>query len=309
MSLFGESTPANNARSLKDYVGYLGAPKPGFERGIPPHAIITRLTFDDSESVPVVRFGVSLNAEHRAAFLSPVQISAATVRSRDADVLRLLDADAQEYAGSAPVEPEAHDEPLQQAQPVSRAAPREEPQQQNLQQQEPQEPLVLDHPDVPEDVREWARHPAVTEQMVLDHLREAYPQALEVSVAPPPPPPKTKAPPPPPPLSRRGAAASESGAVQGTVRRARRAPKEAANDDVNSAQQQAAPRGPQRGPQRAGGFVPPAQESGTVHGFAGMDGGEDASAGSETGLGEGGLEARMDALLRGTTDDHDGRAA
>ncbi|MGF6599775.1 hypothetical protein P3T23_004509 [Paraburkholderia sp. GAS448] len=318
MSLFGESDPASNLRSLKDYVQYLASPRGGFPHGIPPHAIVTQLTFDEKPAVPVVRFGVALNSERSAAFLGPDQISAAALRGREPDVLHLLNVDAEEYAASAPVDSmdgvaEAP-EPDTQRQQVVRE---QEPQHGQQHEERPLvEPPGLMHPDVPETVREWAQHPLVTEDMVTDYLLENYPHALEVpqmqeEVPPPPPPPASKAPPSPPKAD-----------AQGTARRTRR--RTAANDpSVGQAQQST-----QAPPRQQAGFVPPKQaEDGTSGGTEGRpsrgfvnprgtraavqagDGEESESgigtgseAGFETGIG-GTLEAKVAALLNGTTDD------
>ncbi|RQH06611.1 hypothetical protein [Paraburkholderia dinghuensis] len=301
MSLFGDPDPANNARSLKDYVTFLATPRSGFEKGIPPHAIITRLTFDDREAVPVVRFGVALNTEQRASFLSPAQISAAALRSRDADVLHLLNVDAQEYAAAVPVEPAADDDLHGEPQPVQ-----QETQQETRFEPPPQEPLGLDHPDVPDALREWAKHPMVTEAMVLDELRANYPHTLDVPKpkAPPPPPPKPVAPPPPP--------SAAAGAAAGTARRARRTPKDAANDAMGGAP--VAPQTAQttrpRGRPRSGGFVAPAEPVNTARGFTGMngdaqnddEGGVQDEPGAESGLGDAFLQGKIESLLNGTDD-------
>jgi hypothetical protein len=289
MSLFGESEPANGARSLKDYVTYLGSPKPGFQRGIPPHAIITRMTFNEHESVPVVRFGVALNSERRAAFLGPDQITAVVQRTHDADVQNLLKVDEEDYAASAPA---AQNDPVYDAQmpapePAADLPARTEAAQDAVHDAAP----GLMHADVPEDVREWARHPAVTDDMVFDYLRENYPQALESAEQKtplPPPPPQSKRMPPSPPIAE--PAAPATGKRGGARRKASASDPQSADSPTPSA------------PKRTGGFVPPSQAQARPEPRrAPVEPAADDAENIETGLG-GELATKMAALLAGTDD-------
>jgi hypothetical protein len=291
MSLFGDSDPANGERSLKDYVAYLCAPRPGFQRGIPPHAIITRMTFNVNESVPVVRFGVALNSERRAAFLGPDQITAVVERTHDADVQALLKVDEEDYANSAPV---AQNDAVYDVQtPLPGTTAGEDAGTAAGQDTAQDEAPGLMHPDVPGDMREWARHPAVTGDMVFDYLRENYPQALEAPEpkTPPPPPPRSGAAPPAPPTATAGASAGRRGSAR----------RKAAAGETPAEAPPPASRAPGAA-KRARGFVPPSQaQARPTQGQARAEPARDDADDPEAGLG-GELATKMAALLAGVDD-------
>lgn len=99
LSLFGDGLPNQNKYSLGGYGKFLSTPRNGFASGIPPIAVITRLTLDSNSSVPKLFFGVGTNDAGRASFLSTEQINAAMVVAKSADVARLVTVSASDLIG------------------------------------------------------------------------------------------------------------------------------------------------------------------------------------------------------------------
>lgn len=204
MSLFGDGDPANNTFSFREYAHFLGQARNGLPNGVAPNAVVTRISFDVTSDVPVLRFGVSPDN----TFLSEADYQAAVARREKDDVkamMRTAISDAYDddvetvttqqfsqpaaQAPVAPVTPAPVEAQTVAPPPPPPAAPVAPP---------PPAPVVKvlreAHPDVPQAVRDWAVAPGVTEQMVTDYLKANYPQALEPVaetpvVAPPPPPP------------------------------------------------------------------------------------------------------------------------
>ena len=211
MGAFGNSQADKNLRSWKDYRDWLGAPRSNLPNGVAPNMVITRLSFDSRQSVPALQFGIV--AENGVSpFLPQAAVEQAVARAKMQDVLTMLESDdeasgaddapvaaPQPTALAAPSAPSPAQAPAGFAQaPV--AAPVAAPAPVATQPVAPPAPIApapvavapaaplrLAHPDVPEEVRQWAAHPAVTEEMVTAYLDENYPEALEVPVPPAPP--------------------------------------------------------------------------------------------------------------------------
>lgn len=96
LSLFGDGDPGRNHYGLGGYGKFLSTPRTGFPSGIPPIAVITRLSLDSNSSVPKLFFGVSTNEGGRAAFLNEHQINEAIALSKTEAVIRLVDASTDE---------------------------------------------------------------------------------------------------------------------------------------------------------------------------------------------------------------------
>lgn len=101
LSLFGDGLPNQNKYSLGGYGKFLGTPRTGFPAGIPPAAVITRLTLDSNSSVPKLFFGVATNEASKAAFLNSEQINEVIAIAKSEAVTRLVNATTEELvAGS-----------------------------------------------------------------------------------------------------------------------------------------------------------------------------------------------------------------
>lgn len=96
LSLFGDGDPGRNLYGLGGYGKFLGTPRNGFPSGIPPIAVVTRLTLDSNSSVPKLFFGVGTNEGGRAAFLSEQQINQALALSKTEAVVRLVNTSTSE---------------------------------------------------------------------------------------------------------------------------------------------------------------------------------------------------------------------
>lgn len=118
LSLFGAGIPSQNKYSLGGYGTFLNTPRQGFEKGISPLTVVTRLTLDSDSSVPKLFFFVATNSAGRAAFLSETQIRSAVEVAKSEQVRRLVEestADlltpeiaeqtAQQVTAAAPVPP------------------------------------------------------------------------------------------------------------------------------------------------------------------------------------------------------------
>jgi hypothetical protein len=218
MGVFGESQPDKQLRSWSDYKSWL-ASRPGMPGGVPPFAVITRLSFDARQSVPALQFSVATTTQGGAAWLSTVDITRVIDRAKQADVVAelelpeadevpvaLLAASAAEPSMTPPSHVQAYAQPAAAAVPATTlthplpAAATPAATAPSVAGQ----PLGLNHPDVPQEVRDWAASPGVTQTMIDEYLRDEYPEALEppaaaATVAPAAPP----APPAPPKRKRR----------------------------------------------------------------------------------------------------------
>ncbi|ETD72782.1 hypothetical protein V757_02255 [Pelistega indica] len=231
MSLFKDDDPQNNLYSFGGYARFLTTPRNGLPHGISPSAIVTRISFDDTESVPVVRFGVTpndgtgvggyLSAEDYATVLERRK-SDAVVNMMKASVAEVLDADTDKTAkttSEASTAPQLPTPPAPPAIPASEIAAPPAPQKVKRivkQKKIVEEPALMEnHPSVPAEWKAWATTPGVTREQVIEQFTQHFPEAVkpvqreievevevedEVSVAPPAAPsvPMPPAPPTPP---------------------------------------------------------------------------------------------------------------
>lgn len=107
MSLFGDGEPSRNRYSLGGYGKFLSTPLSRFPNGVPPLAVITKLTLDPDSSVPKLLFGVSTNEGGRASFLSEAQFKEASLLSKSDAVVRLVGMAGEELLDADVETPEA----------------------------------------------------------------------------------------------------------------------------------------------------------------------------------------------------------
>jgi len=84
LSLFGEGKKEQNKFTLSEYGKVLATPRPGYPNGVPPIAMVTRMSFDRDSSVPKLFFTP-------VGFLALDVISKALARSKEQDVVAMLD--------------------------------------------------------------------------------------------------------------------------------------------------------------------------------------------------------------------------
>lgn len=97
-SMFGEGIASEALFSLGGYADWLTRPRTGAPKGIQPDMLVTRVRFNDKESVPCVLFGpassVSADGQRTPVWLTLEEIQAARSPENAAAVQKLLDLQA-----------------------------------------------------------------------------------------------------------------------------------------------------------------------------------------------------------------------
>ncbi|ETD67177.1 hypothetical protein V757_11655 [Pelistega indica] len=197
LSLFGDGNPALHQYSLRGYANFL-ATIPG-TKGVPPNALVTRLSFDPSESVPVLRFGPSPGSANRATWLTAEEFARIEHRRTEQDVRNMMETAADEAVDddanldtpkpvSTPVAPSA---PAIPAPPSEIAVPPAPPvapvppapaaaKSVRIEKRIVEEPALMEnHPSVPAEWKAWATTPGVTREQVAEQLAKHFPEAVK----------------------------------------------------------------------------------------------------------------------------------
>lgn len=89
-SMFGDGDPEENLYSLGGYISFLNQRRGNWPNGVPAYALVTRITFNNEESVPCVLFGPGMDKGENVAWLDDDASLAAHDYSTSPEVKALL---------------------------------------------------------------------------------------------------------------------------------------------------------------------------------------------------------------------------